>query len=368
MKNLIEFIEIEGFQSQYKTRIDFSKGMTAFTGLSMDGKTAIMRAFEFVRKNRPTGFKFNYRYEDIPTRVSIGISGHIITHVKSNKALNKEGHKALYIIEHQDGEREEFSAYGTTVPDQVTALLNISDIAFQNQLDPYMLILSTSGQIATTINKITGIDSSDIWIKDINKALNGLKAEKTVLNNSQKNLATDVAAYSGIDEIKIKILSAQEIDYEYEKIIRDSNTLLDLVNVNSVAEIKKTAIFNHLTALKGLMGKLGAIEAKQAAIEEKMGLVMEYKVSSNGVRVLKAQYEELYPKISLLDSIEREIKNKKEWVEFRDFYYNQQLMCNLCRDEVSSEKDKLTTILIESGECHICGSEITDWEKTRASL
>jgi exonuclease SbcC len=368
MKNLIEFIQIEGFQSQYNTRIDFSEGMTAFTGLSMDGKTAIMRAFEFVRKNRPTGFKFNYRYEDVPTRVSIGIGTHIITHVKSNKALNKEGHKALYIIESQDGEREEFSAYGTTVPEKVTELLNISDIAFQSQLDPYMLILSTSGQIATTINKITGIDSSDQWIKDINKALTGLKAEKTVLNNSQKNLAADVASYSGIDEIKAKILKAQELDYEYDKIIRDSNAILDLINVNSATSMKLDSVTGHLTTLQSLVNRLGTIDQEQASIGSKMALKAKYEISREVCDENIARYEQLCPKISLLQSADESIKSKKEIIGFRDFYYNQKLMLEACQNELNIEKDNLTDLLIEAGVCHLCGSELKDKRKIREAI
>lgn len=368
MKNLIEFIEIEGFQSQYNTRIDLSEGMTALTGLSMDGKTAVLRAFEFVRKNRPSGFKFNYRYEDIPTRVSIGVDSHIITHMKSDKALNKEGHKALYIIKFPDGSVKEISAYGTNVPDEVDDILNISDIAIQSQLDPYMLILSTTGQIAATINKITGIDISDKWIKDINKAITGLKAEKSVLENSNTNLAVEIQKYKGIDDIKIKILNAQELDWEYDKTIRDANSILDLVNVNSQTMIKVTSISGHLTTLQTLINRLETIEDQMASIRTKRAFATGYWFAKKSADDNVAIFEGLYPKISLIESIDEEIKNITDTDNFKDFYNNQLLMSSLCNDELESEKDKLTTLLIESGKCYICGSELTDWNKTREAI
>lgn len=266
---MIEFIDIKGFQSQYDTRIDFAEGMTALTGLSMDGKTAIMRAFEFVRKNRPSGLKFGYRYEDMVTSVSIGIDGHIITHMKAKVALNKEGHKALYVIRYPDETEREFSAYGASVPDPVTELLDISDIAMQSQLDPYMLVLSTAGQIATTINKITGINESDGWLKEIRKTLTALKAEESVLENSNAALSKEILGMAWIDDFKKVVEKAEEVNWKYEKVIRDANAILDLVNANSACWVKIKAVKSQLLGFRDIVKAVDQVDSKVAEINNR---------------------------------------------------------------------------------------------------
>ena len=368
MKNLIEFIDIKGFQSQYDTRIDFAPGMTALTGLSMEGKTAILRAFEFVRRNRPSGLKFGYRYEDMITSVAIGINGHIITHKKAKTALNKEGHKALYIIEYPNGEETEFSAYGASVPDPVTDLLNISDIAIQSQLDPYMLVLSTAGQIATTINKITGIDVSDRWLKEIRKTLTTLNAEKAILEKTNKGLSKEILRMAWVDEFKKDVEKAEELNWKYEKVLRDANAILDLVNVNSAALSKIGAIKAQLIGLQDIIKAVSQVDDKVAEINTRNAMCKQYLDSSWLHKVNLGHYEAIYPDISLFDTVTREIEKVKSDIEFNDFYWNQNLMADTCREELEIEKDNLATILTDSGKCFLCGSELTDWGLIRENI
>lgn len=368
MKDLIEFIHIEGFQSQYDTRIDFSEGMTALTGLSMDGKTAIMRAFEFVRNNRPSGFKFNYRYEDIPTKVTIGVNGHEIIHMKSDKPLNKEGHKALYIIKHPDGSTKEYSAYGSKVPDEVTELLNISDISMQSQLDPYMLVLSTSGQIAATINKITGIEASEVWMKKIKTTTGNLKAEKIVLEGNQKRLSEEISAVNWIDDFKAMTEKAQELDWKYDRVIRDANAILDLVNVNSATIAKIKAIESQLFGLKDITKGLNQVDDRLADFTTKNALINEYRRNKKSIQDASALFDTILPVIGAFDIASKEIQNIKEKLNYIEFYNNQKLMAETCLEELEREKDNLASLLLDSGKCFVCGNELNDLEKIREGL
>ena len=56
---MIKKIKIENFQSHRDTELEFSKGVNVITGLSNSGKTAIIRAFQLLKNNRPLGFRYN---------------------------------------------------------------------------------------------------------------------------------------------------------------------------------------------------------------------------------------------------------------------------------------------------------------------
>lgn len=365
---MIEFIDIKGFQSQYNTRIDFAPGMTALTGISMDGKTAILRAFEWVRKNRPSGFKFNYRYEQTITSVSIGIDGHIITHMKADVPLNKEGHKALYIIRYPDETEKEFSAYGTSVPDQITDIFDVSDIAIQSQLDPYMLVLSTAGQIATTINKITGIDASDSWLKEIRKTFTDINTEKLILEKSNAALSKEILSLAWVDNFKTVVEEAEELNWKYEKTLRDANAILDLVNVNSACLVKIKAIKSQLTGFQDIMKAVDLVDGKVAEITTANILCKQYLDSSWFHKVNLSHYEAIYPKISLIQVIGRELDKIGEALDLKFANNNLSVGCDGASYDLDNAKDQLATLLVESGKCFVCGSELTDLELIRENL
>lgn len=365
---MIEFIRVRGFQSHVDTYVKLSKGMTAITGLSMDGKTALLRGFKWAKDNRPTGSKFRYKYEDIDTIIDIGVDDHVISHIKSSKALNKEGHKALYIIQYPSKETKEFSAYGTAVPEEITSILNISDICIQNQLDPYMLVLSTSGQIATTINKITGIDASDKWIKEIKKALNTIKAESAVLKKTQKTLAEELIPFDGIDEIQSLILEASRAQDEYDKILRDCNQILDLVDVINASTVKLNAEKSVLNDLKVMLATDTQLTEEIARINKKNQHAVDISINIEKKERLKAQKEVLNPLIQDIKNIDKKMLRIWQIQETAKKIENTKLSIMTKIDIRDISKGEYIKALFDNGKCYVCGSKFESYEKLRDQI
>jgi DNA repair protein SbcC/Rad50 len=355
---MIEYIHIKGFRSHLDTRIDLSSGMTAVTGKSMDGKTNILRAATWAKDNRPSGSNFRYRYDDIDTVVEIGVDGCIVTHMKSSKPLNEEGHKALYIIQYPDGTKREFSAYGTSVPEEISNLLNISDICFQNQLDPYMLVISSSGKIAETINKITGIDISDKWNKKIRAASKDIKAEMKVLEVDQKRLIVELEPFQGIDEARMAAEEARRIQEQYDKIIFDSNTVLDLVDVIRASEFEINKNKSVLMALRDLMSEYTRIESEIARIEEINQKAAMISRAQKDKDELKSKIDDLKPLLTKCEVLDSQIKMGFKFIGMAQQLKDTQVIVDLFKVDRDQAKEEYITVLTSSGKCYVCGSDL----------
>ena len=365
---MFEFIEIKGFQSQYDSRIDFSEGMTAITGRSMEGKTAILRAFELIRTNRPLGTSFLYRYEDIVCEVSIGVDGHVITYKKSKKALDKEGSKALYIIKYPDGKTKTESVFGSSVPESVSEIINLSNISIQWQLDPYLLVTSTSGEIAKTINKITGIDLGDEWLKEIKRKVSELKTEKEILDRSQEDLKKQISYYSEVDLYKEKLIESEQLDLEYNNKIRSSNSILDSLNYQKGLEVRTKENQTKLTKIKALLDKILEVKEENQNFVLFLATINKFLTLSDALIIKKEQSIELLNKMNDAFLASADLIKMKGSVKSIEYFIEKSVKIENIKSDINSKKDELANVIFNFKTCFVCGSELTDYKKIRNSL
>ena len=149
---MIESLTIKGFQSHKDTAFTFHPGVNAIIGQTSHGKTAVLRALEWLRLNRPLGTIFLNRSMKF-VDVSATIDGHTITR---NKTLAGK-HKC-----NLDG--SEFSAMGSDVPAPITELFDLGDINVQNQFDGYLLLYDAPGRRAAYINNALRLDRGDTML------------------------------------------------------------------------------------------------------------------------------------------------------------------------------------------------------------
>ena len=61
---MIKSLKIENFQSHKDSYLEFSNGINIISGKSNNGKTAILRALNWVITNRPQGIAFKSTFSD----------------------------------------------------------------------------------------------------------------------------------------------------------------------------------------------------------------------------------------------------------------------------------------------------------------
>ena len=175
-------IEIKNFQSHKNTVIDFNKGVNVICGETDNGKSAVVRAIRWVVENLPSGTdKINSKWNDNfkePLSVKLYTEKGWVERIRDK---NRNG----YNISENGKELIKLNAIGKSVPLEVKAFLNISDVNFQFQLDSLYLLSKTPGQASEYLNEIVHLDSID-------KIMSLADSDKRQLNSEQKTVESDI--------------------------------------------------------------------------------------------------------------------------------------------------------------------------------
>ena len=194
---MITKITLKNFQSHRNSEIEFTDGLNILSGQSDSGKSAIIRALNWVFTNKPSGDAFRSTWaRKRPTEVSVFLdSGDVVKRVKG-KSVNS------YFLNDR-----EFKAMGQSVPDEILQVLNIDTLNIQSQHDAPFLLSESSGEVARTLNRIVNLEIMD-------KALVECNSERLRLNR-------EIQRYS--DEIDNRFEQLKEFDIldAYERDVSD---------------------------------------------------------------------------------------------------------------------------------------------------
>jgi len=262
MVQMIIRITIHNFQPYRHIVLDLSPGINAIVGYSQAGKTAIIRALEWVIKNRPMGFRFHHKYtkEDV-TYVEVLFDNNIsITRYKSKK-------ENLYIVKTQK-ETTKYRA-GTTIPDVVAKLINMSDINIQEQLDPHFLISNSGPEISRAINSITNAEDADGWIKQLTRRSAAIKMQLKMVREEYASTARQVQKYKGIERAGKLIIKFHRAEKRRLKLEEEYSNI-----ENILAEIEDTEI--EIKRYKAYL-KAGNVLDKMELVIRKIERLLEEK-------------------------------------------------------------------------------------------
>ena len=118
---MINSLTISNFQSHKKTGLEFDKGINVIIGPSDSGKTAILRALNWVVNNKPAGDAFRSNWGG-DTRAQLQIED--IN--KSQIQRYKGGKGNLYLWDEKASTilTSQFNSFGQDVPEEIKELLN----------------------------------------------------------------------------------------------------------------------------------------------------------------------------------------------------------------------------------------------------
>ncbi|MFA5934986.1 MAG: AAA family ATPase [Candidatus Paceibacterota bacterium] len=253
---MIQSIEISNFQSHKQTELIFDPGLNIIVGSSDAGKSAVLRALRWVIWNRPSGDSLR-SYWGGKTSVKATFN---------NGSIERSKDKAEeYII----NDKTSLKAFGLSIPDEVSALHNLTEINVQGQMDSSYLLSSTPGEIAAHFNKVAGLDKIDRAQQNVEKEIRSLTSDIKYKTAEQEKLNTQLESFEYLEkyEIKLEILEEMEtrknnLSSRTAKFIKHFNSLVDLENeIEEASEILKHEEQVNLI--------LVSIETRNFAIAEK---------------------------------------------------------------------------------------------------
>jgi DNA repair exonuclease SbcCD ATPase subunit len=167
-------LTLKNFQVHDKLEVDLSPTVTTIVGPSDAGKTAVLRALRLLCLNQPSRAKPFVKEGEPELTVELVVDG--------KKVVRKVGRHNLYVL---DG--KVFRAFGSgKVPQEITDLLNVSEVNFQRQMDLPFWFSETPGQVSKNLNEIVNLSVIDRALK---KAGDGVRHARLALHVSQDRVA-----------------------------------------------------------------------------------------------------------------------------------------------------------------------------------
>jgi len=220
---MIQSIEINNFQSHKKTELVFSPGVNCILGTSDSGKTAILRALNWVTNNRPGGDAYR-SYWDGDTEVAVKVAGITVTRAKHKNGI---GDNNFYSISTLDSH---LTGFGQSAPDAVNEILNMGTINIQAQLDAPFMLSSNAGEVARQLNQIANLQIIDTAQTNIKSAVKKTKSRKSYVEDDIEAKQKKLDEMKWLDNFEIDIQAAEIIQNEIDKIEGKQNSLAPIIS------------------------------------------------------------------------------------------------------------------------------------------
>lgn len=251
---MIQGIKLKSFQAHEDTSLALHPGVNVIVGTSDSGKSSILRALRWAVENRPSGDGLRSHWSEA-VAVTVETNGHTV--------VRSKGKENLYQL---DGET--FKAFGTAVPDAITAAFGFADVNLQAQMDAPFLLSASPGEVARYLNGIMGLDAID-------NSLAGISSEARQVSRDLRQAEQDVAASTEqlaaldwVDAALAELEQAQRLQEELEAVVARREVLVGAVQeIQGLEIIEVPDLTSDFFAVEELSGIITSITAKRVVLE-----------------------------------------------------------------------------------------------------
>lgn len=303
---------IKNFQAHSQLQIQLSPTCTTFIGRTDVGKSSIIRAIRWLAHNRPIGMDF-LRWGEERVSVGIEIDGKKLRHSKNKKAHH-------YIID-----TEIYKAFGSGVPAEVTDLLRLDDLNFQQQHDQPFWFFLTPGQVGKNLNEIVNLQVIDNTLANLDKKVRNAKATLEVCNTRKKTAAEELAGFLDVDELQTEANNCQFLEQaakekraravQLEKAVSYCKSATKLASAASALAATAKAALQARKRADALASVVVALQtaAKQTAIVGPDFVAL--KAALENTKAAKKRAKELADCISRIKEAKQQKKQVDEWLQ-----------------------------------------------------
>ncbi len=345
---MIESIKLINYQSHIDSSITFDSGINCIIGQSDSGKSAILKAINWIINNKPTGNAFITHKK---TESSVQLS------IKNNTIIRKKGKNVnKYVINNKDLE-----AFKTDVPEEVKKIINFSELNFQNQFDSSFLLSNSSGEVAKILNKIINLDVIDNSLFNIEKMKKNYKTEYERISNNIVKIEDDLNEYDWIDEAEKKLNKLMKKESSIQK-KKDKETKINIIIDKWKSyhyEIKK---YKQILSYEKRVSILLDEQISWKEKEKKYNKLSDIYNRINNTKIEQEKYNKIlkYEELTnkLLKKEEILTKKRQKQVKLNDFI----IKFKNVSDKIKQNNENLSCLIekyekIKPNICPLCGGD-----------
>jgi len=286
---MLESLTIRKFQSHDNTILKFHKGVNAIVGETDTGKSSIVRVLRWLIDNRPSGDEF-ISIDKKNCSATLKIDGKRVRRIK--------GEKNLYKID-----KKEFKAFGQSVPEEVSSLLNISNVNLQGQLDAPFLLSESSAEVARYFNKIVKLDVIDKSLKNISQRIREGRLGLARKESKKSDLLESIKEYDWLVNAGDKIKKLSIIEKSITKTNKQIYDIDQLINDIEDLEEKK----ENLRKFSGVKNEINnlielseVIDKEEEAYYSLLEIVQVVEDTEYNIRMLTKEGKEIRKQLEKL--------------------------------------------------------------------
>ena len=190
---MIQSLSLINFQAHKRLEVEFDPHVTVFIGPSDSGKSAVIRALWWVLANKPAGDAF-VRKGSKGTKVELVVDGTTVTRIR-------RGAENSYLLNDR-----ELKAFGASAPpDEVSKLLQVSDLNLQSQHSAPFWFSETAGEVSRQLNQIVDLGTIDEVLAHTSSTLRRNRERADVAVENQRACKARVEALAFVDRLEAEL-------------------------------------------------------------------------------------------------------------------------------------------------------------------
>lgn len=306
----LQRLKIKNFQSHQVTELELVDGINIITGLEDSGKTALLRAVNWLRTNRPSsdGFKFN-KDKNLTTEVELEFYDKILVNHSLGK-VNSYTYMNPKAAATEPGSQL-FTKVGREVPAPIAEVLRLDEINIQEQFDQPYLVWLTSGELANVFNRLSGMQRFDEWQSEVSAGIKAANAGIKTAANDIGAFQEQMAQFEKLPEVKKLIAEIEQLDKNIASAGKDFNRLRQIeTDIKSAdTNLKKLAASEEEIAqalavvaeIRELDRKINSTNNQLGTIEEAARLCTLVGITEEELQAAISSYTELLSKEGICD-------------------------------------------------------------------
>lgn len=252
-------LTLHNFQKHLHLAIPITDRVLTIVGPNDQGKSSIIRGLQWLCLNRPNGSGF-IRRGTKSAAVSLDVGAIRIKRRRSGRTNS-------YRVGN-----ETYKAVATGVPEEVSSVLKLDPVCFQNQHDSAFWFNLSPGQVAKEMNVVCDLDIMDRTLKNISTELCRVRVvyqthdeQLTKLHRERNDTKWIVRAdkeYSTIEEMQNQLTELDEQIDELEEVldqIAGRTSLIKAVDALLLTGNKAKQLYEKSTSLDEQMEELDSL-------------------------------------------------------------------------------------------------------------